>query len=133
MLYPQQEALASYTLLRTVTLSFFSCRYQQKCDELEIQEKDLYSKINNVEKEKKDIVLYLKRTLTQKEDALIDLAETLSRHQQAQEAERESFELQLSLLRHELQENKEKFTSENMALGTSEESHIHIEYKHLIK
>ncbi|XP_050965935.1 cilia- and flagella-associated protein 157 [Labeo rohita] len=92
-------------------------RYQQKCDELEVQEKDLHSKINNVEKEKKDIVLYLKRTLAQKEDELIDLAETLSRNQQAQEAERESFELQLSLLRHELQENKEKFTSENMALA----------------
>uniref|UniRef100_A0A673LJQ7 Cilia- and flagella-associated protein 157 n=1 Tax=Sinocyclocheilus rhinocerous TaxID=307959 RepID=A0A673LJQ7_9TELE len=91
--------------------------YQQKCDELEVQEKDLYSKINNVEKEKKGIVLYLKRTLAQKEDELIDLAETLSRHQQAPEAERESFELQLSLLRHELQENKEKFTSENMALA----------------
>uniref|UniRef100_A0A672T2X7 Cilia- and flagella-associated protein 157 n=1 Tax=Sinocyclocheilus grahami TaxID=75366 RepID=A0A672T2X7_SINGR len=96
---------------------FFSCRYQQKCDELEVQENYLYSKINNVEKEKKDIVLYLKRTLAQKEDELIDLAETLSRHQQAQEAERESFELQLSLLRYELQENKEKFISENMALA----------------
>lgn len=109
------------------------CRYQQKCDELEVQEKDLHSKINNVEKEKKDIVLYLKRTLAQKEDELIDLAETLSRNQQAQEAERESFELQLSLLRHELQENKEKFTSENMALGIQafEQLHIHLEYKHL--
>ncbi len=85
-----------------------------------------------MEKEKKDIVLYLKRTLAQKDSELIDLAETLSRHQQAQEAERESFELQLSLLRHELQETKEKFTSENMALGTSE-SHIHTEYKHIFK
>ncbi|KAK2911657.1 hypothetical protein QQF64_027470 [Cirrhinus molitorella] len=92
-------------------------RYQQKCDELEVQEKDLHSKINNVEKEKKDIVLYLKRTLAKKEDELTDLAETLSKNQQAQEAERESFELQLSLLRHELQENKEKFTSENMSLA----------------
>lgn len=92
-------------------------RYQLKCDELEVKEKDLSSKINNVEKGKKDIVLYMKRTLTQKEDELNDLAETLSRHQQDQEAERESFELQLSMLRHELQENKEKFTSENMTLA----------------
>ncbi|CAM4537924.1 unnamed protein product [Leuciscus chuanchicus] len=92
-------------------------RYQLKCDELEVKEKDLSSKINNVEKGKKDIVLYMKRTLAQKEDELNDLAETLSRHQQAQEAERESFELQLSMLRHELQENKEKFTSENMTLA----------------
>ncbi|NP_001103638.1 cilia- and flagella-associated protein 157 [Danio rerio] len=92
-------------------------RYQLKCDELEVQEKDLSSKINNVEKEKKDIVLFLKRTLAKKEDKLNDLAETLSRHQQAQEAERESFESQLSLLRRELQENKEKYTSENMTLA----------------
>ncbi|XP_056314707.1 cilia- and flagella-associated protein 157 [Danio aesculapii] len=92
-------------------------RYQHKCDELEVQEKDLSAKINNVEKEKKDIVLFLKRTLAKKEDELNDLAETLSRHQQAQEAERESFELQLSVLRRELQENKEKYTSENMTLA----------------
>lgn len=71
-----------------------------------------------MEKEKKDIVLFLKCTLAKKEDKLNDLAETLSRHQQAQEAERESFELQLSVLRRELQENKEKYTSENMTLGT---------------
>jgi len=86
---------------------------------LEVKEKDLSSKINNVEKGKKDIVLYMKRTLAQKEDEVNDLTETLSRHQQAQEAERESFELQLSMLRHELQETKEKFTSKNMTLGTS--------------
>lgn len=111
MSYPQQE--------EELWPCLFSCRYQLKCDELEVKEKDLSSKINNVEKGKKDIVLYMKRTLTQKEDELNDLAETLSRHQQDQEAERESFELQLSMLRHELQENKEKFTSENMTLGTS--------------
>lgn len=105
--------------IKNCDLVFFSCRYQLKCDELEVKEKDLSSKINNVEKGKKDIVLYLKRTLAQKEDELNDLAETLSRHRRAQEAERESFELQLSMLRHELHENKEKFTSENMTLGTS--------------
>ncbi|KAG1957171.1 cilia- and flagella-associated protein [Pimephales promelas] len=59
----------------------------------------------------------MKRTLAQKEDEVNDLTETLSRHQQAQEAERESFELQLSMLRHELQETKEKFTSKNMTLA----------------
>lgn len=97
----------------------FPYRYQHKCDELEVKENDLSSKIDNVEKEKKDIILYLKGTLAQKEDELNDLAETLSRHQRAQEAERESFELQLSMLRRELQENKDKFTSENIALGRS--------------
>lgn len=97
----------------------FSCRYQHKCDELEVQAKDLQLKIDTVEKEKKDIVFYLKRRVAKKEDEVTDLIETLSKHQQDQEAERDSFELKLSLLRLELQENKDKFTYENMALGTS--------------
>lgn len=118
-MYLNKYVLNRSTCLIHVIKNRFSCRYQHKCDELEVKEKDLSSKIDNVEKEKKDIILYLKGTLAQKEDELTDLTEILSRHQQAQEAERESFELQLSMLRHELQENKEKFTSENMALGTS--------------
>ncbi|TRY94454.1 hypothetical protein DNTS_011374 [Danionella cerebrum] len=92
-------------------------RYQHKCDELEVHEKDLSCKINTLEREKKDIVLFLKRTLSQKEDELNEVAENLTRHQQAHEAERESFQSQLSLLRRELQESKEKYTSENMMLG----------------
>ncbi|KAI7812454.1 hypothetical protein IRJ41_002077 [Triplophysa rosa] len=92
-------------------------RYQHKCDELEVQAKDLHVEIDTVEKEKKDIVLYLKRRVAKKEDQVADLKETLSKHQQDQEAERGSFELQLSLLRLELQEHKDKFTYENMALA----------------
>lgn len=79
----------------------------------------MHLKIDTVEKEKKDIALYLKRRVAKKEEEVAELTETLSKHQQAQEAERDSFELQLSLLRLELQENKDKFTYENMALGTS--------------
>lgn len=79
----------------------------------------MHLKINTVEKEKKDIVLYLKRRVAKKEDEVTELTETLSQHQQAQETERDAFELQLSLLRLELQENKDKFTYENMTLGTS--------------
>ncbi|XP_065140425.1 cilia- and flagella-associated protein 157 isoform X2 [Paramisgurnus dabryanus] len=74
--------------------------------------------MNNSEKEKKDIVLYLKHRLRKKEDEVADLAEALSKHQQVQETERNSFELQLNRLRLELQENKDKFTLENMALAS---------------
>nr|XP_055056674.1 cilia- and flagella-associated protein 157-like isoform X2 [Misgurnus anguillicaudatus] len=95
-----------------------ACRYQLKCDKLELQEKDLCFKIDNSEKEKKDIVLYLQHTLRKKEDEVDDLAEALSKHQQVQETERNSFELQLNRLRLELQENKDKFTLENMALAS---------------
>lgn len=93
------------------------CRYQHKCDELEVQQKDFSSQYFTVEKEKKDIVLYLKRSLAQKEDELTDLLERLVGLQQAKDAEKDSFELQLSQLRQEFQENKDKLTSENMVLG----------------
>ncbi|CDQ64616.1 unnamed protein product [Oncorhynchus mykiss] len=92
-------------------------KYQHKCDELEVQQKDFSSQYFTVEKEKKDIVLYLKRSLAQKEDELTDLLERLVGLQQAKEAEKDSFELQLSQLRQEFQENKDKLTSENMVLA----------------
>ncbi|XP_064834112.1 cilia- and flagella-associated protein 157-like [Oncorhynchus masou masou] len=92
-------------------------KYQHKCDELEVQQKDFSSQYFTVEKEKKDIVLYLKRSLAQKEDELTDLLERLVGLQQAKDAEKDSFELQLSQLRQEFQENKDKLTSENMVLA----------------
>ncbi|XP_010875534.3 cilia- and flagella-associated protein 157 [Esox lucius] len=91
-------------------------RYKHKCDELEVQQKDLFSKYTTVEKEKKDIVRYLKRLLAQKEDDLRDMSEQLVGLQQAKDDEKNSFELQLSQLRHEFQDKKDKLTSENMVL-----------------
>lgn len=62
-------------------------------------------------------MLYLKRTLSQKEDELADVLEKLQELQAAKDAEKESYEKQLSVLRSELQETKDKLTSENMVLG----------------
>ncbi|XP_076853900.1 cilia- and flagella-associated protein 157 isoform X2 [Brachyhypopomus gauderio] len=92
-------------------------KYQHKCDELEVREKDFSTSYNNVEREKKDIVLYLKRSLAQKEEELSDLSEKLQALQIAKDTEKESSEMQMSILRHELQESKDKLTSENMALA----------------
>lgn len=96
-------------------VSFY--RYQHKCDELEIHERDFNSKYSHAEKEKRDIVLYLKRAVAQKEDELSDLSERLISLNQSKEAEKETFELQLSQLRQEFQEVKDKLTSENIVLG----------------
>uniref|UniRef100_A0A4W5N0G5 Cilia- and flagella-associated protein 157 n=1 Tax=Hucho hucho TaxID=62062 RepID=A0A4W5N0G5_9TELE len=61
----------------------------------------------------KDMALYVKCSLAQKEDELTDVSEQLGGLQQA----KDSFELQLSQLRQELQENKDKLTFENMVLA----------------
>ncbi|KAG9261822.1 cilia- and flagella-associated protein 157 [Astyanax mexicanus] len=92
-------------------------KYQHKCDELEVRQKDFSTHYNNVEREKKDIVLYLKRSLAHKEDELSDLAEKLQALQIAKDAEKESFTMQLRTLRHEFQESKDRLTTENMALA----------------
>lgn len=76
-------------------------------------------------REKKDIVLYLKRTLSQKEDELTDVFEKLQELQAAKDAERESFDRQLSVLRQEFQETKDKLTSENMVLGKNHQAAIY--------
>ncbi|KAJ8006072.1 hypothetical protein DPEC_G00124460 [Dallia pectoralis] len=92
-------------------------RYKHKCDELEVKQKDFFSKYSTVEKEKKDIVQYLKRTLAQKEEDIRDLSEQLEGLQQAKDADKNSFDLQLGQLHQEFQEKKDKLTSENMVLA----------------
>ncbi|XP_036401231.1 cilia- and flagella-associated protein 157 [Megalops cyprinoides] len=92
-------------------------RYQKKCDELVVQQRDFSFKYSSLEKEKKDIVHFLKRSLTQKEDELSDLSEHLLVLKQAKEAEKESLEKQVAQLRHEFQEQKDQLTSENMVLA----------------
>ncbi|KAM9446226.1 cilia- and flagella-associated protein 157 [Clarias gariepinus] len=92
-------------------------KYQHKCDELEVRQKDFSTNFNNVVREKKDIVLYLKRTLAQKEDDLADVLEKLQELQAAKDAEKESFDRQLGMLRSEFQETKDRLTSENMVLA----------------
>ncbi|XP_060763898.1 cilia- and flagella-associated protein 157 [Neoarius graeffei] len=92
-------------------------KYQNKCDELEVRQKDFSTNYNNIVREKKDIALYLKRTLSEKEDEIADLLEKLQEIQAAKDAEKEAFDRQLSVLRSDFQETKDKLTSENMVLA----------------
>lgn len=64
-------------------------------------------------------MLYLKRTLSQKDDELADMLEKLQELQAAKDAEKELFDRQLSALRSEFQETRDKLTSENMVLGNT--------------
>ncbi|MGH0163829.1 UNVERIFIED_CONTAM: hypothetical protein FKN15_045821 [Acipenser sinensis] len=92
-------------------------RYQHKCDELEVREKDFSSEFERLTKDKKEIVSFLKRSLDQRADELADLTDRLIGLQQAKEAEKEACENQLAQLRHEFQESKDQLTSENMILA----------------
>uniref|UniRef100_A0A3Q3X8Z4 Cilia- and flagella-associated protein 157 n=1 Tax=Mola mola TaxID=94237 RepID=A0A3Q3X8Z4_MOLML len=98
-------------------LHLFSSRYQQKCDELERQVKDLTSQFSTLETEKKDVVEYLKRSLLVKEDEVDELTERLEGQQLAANKDREALQLQHSQQRQELQDRIEELTAENETLG----------------
>uniref|UniRef100_UPI0037E91A0B cilia- and flagella-associated protein 157 n=1 Tax=Semicossyphus pulcher TaxID=241346 RepID=UPI0037E91A0B len=93
-------------------------RYQLKCDQLEVQKKDLNSQHTVLEKEKKDIVEYLKRSLLEKEDEVDELTERLESQRQAADQERDVLQLQLSQLRKEFQDRSDQLTAESMTLAT---------------
>ncbi|KAF1389565.1 hypothetical protein PFLUV_G00074720 [Perca fluviatilis] len=93
-------------------------RYQPKCDQLERQKKDLNFQYSALEKEKKDIVEYLKRSLMKKEDEVDELTELLESQRQAADNDRDSLQLQHSLLRQELQDRIEELNAENTTLVT---------------
>ncbi|XP_032370898.1 cilia- and flagella-associated protein 157 [Etheostoma spectabile] len=91
-------------------------RYQPKCDQLERQKNDLNFQYSALEKEKKDIVEYLKRSLIKKEDEVDELTELLESQRQAADNDRDSLQLQHSLLRQELQDRIEELNAENTTL-----------------
>ncbi|XP_062307637.1 cilia- and flagella-associated protein 157 [Osmerus eperlanus] len=93
-------------------------KYQHKCDKLEVEQKDFSSLYDTLEEEKKQIVHYLKRSLTQEEEKVKEVTERLVSLQQAKDAERDAFEMQLAQIRLESQENKDKLTSKNMVLAS---------------
>nr|XP_039249586.1 cilia- and flagella-associated protein 157-like [Styela clava] len=92
-------------------------RYQQKCDALDISNKEFQGKYDQQVKDKKEIVSFLKKQLEQRSDEILDLNDKLAALQQAKDTEKESYEKQLATLKHEFQEMKDQLTSENMILG----------------
>ncbi|XP_069330792.1 cilia- and flagella-associated protein 157 [Eulemur rufifrons] len=92
-------------------------RYQQKWDELAVQEKLFRQEFDQLANNKKEIVAFLKRTLSQRVDEITDLNEQLQSLQLAKEMEKDAFEAQLAQVRHEFQETKDQLTTENIVLA----------------
>lgn len=92
-------------------------RYQSKCDQLEIENKDLQKNYEKQTQDKKEIVAFLKKKLEQMGDEVADLQEKLISLQQAKDAEKDSYELQITQLKTEAQETKDQLTSENMLIN----------------
>ncbi|KAE8608796.1 hypothetical protein XENTR_v10011609 [Xenopus tropicalis] len=92
-------------------------RYQSKWDEICAKEQLKEAQYEQLSNDKKEIVSFLKRTLNQRMDEIADLNDQLLGLQQAKDAEKDAYESQLTQVRHELQDTKERLTSENMLLA----------------
>lgn len=92
-------------------------RYQVRCDELEVKNKEVDGKFEQQATDNKEIVSFLKKQLEQRADEIADLQERLIGLQHTKDAERDKYEVQLTAFRTEMQEMKDKLTSENMVLG----------------
>lgn len=92
-------------------------RSQLKCDELEEQNRDLFSQYSALEKDKKDITDYLKRSVAVKEKKVDELEEQLESQRRAAERDREALNLQQNQQMQKLQEQISKLNSQSMTQG----------------
>lgn len=111
------ELSKEYFLVQIRDLEERLVRYQKKCDELEIGNQGFKSQYEQQVNDKKEIVSFLKKQLEQRGEELADLQDRLIGLQQAKDAEKDQYEVQLATIRTEMQEVKDQLTSENMVLG----------------
>ena len=111
------ELSKEYFLVQIRDLEERLARYQKKCDELEIGNQGFKSQYEQQVNDKKEIVSFLKKQLEQRAEELADLQDRLIGLQQAKDAEKDQYEVQLATIRTEMQEVKDQLTSENMVLG----------------
>ncbi|NIG58643.1 tetratricopeptide repeat protein 16 [Pontoporia blainvillei] len=114
---PISEEIREFYHIQIRDLEDRLARYQQKWDELAVQEKLFRQEFEQLANNKKEIVAFLKRTLNQRVDEITNLNEQLQSLQLAKEMEKDAFEAQLAQVRHEFQETKDQLTTENIILG----------------
>lgn len=118
---PMSEIISELTkefyLIQIRDLEARLVRYQKKCDQLELKNKEFEDNFEQHSTDKKEIVSFLKKQLEQRADEIADLQERLIGLQQAKDTEKDHYEVQLATLRTEMQEIKDQLTSENMVLG----------------
>ncbi|XP_072289979.1 cilia- and flagella-associated protein 157 [Eucyclogobius newberryi] len=111
-----EERERSFCLAQIRFLSEKLERYEQKCEDLEAQKKDLNLKHVAREKEKADIVAFLKRSLLEKDEEADRLSERLDSAQQDAQRQREEMQQQHKLQLDQLQHGADALTVDNQTL-----------------
>jgi len=114
---PISELSKRFYVIQIQDLESKILRYQEKCDKLQLSATEHEDKYIQIGKDKKEIVSFLKKTLEQRQDEISDLQERLTALQQAKDHEKEAFDNQMTQIKREFQEVRDRLTSENMILG----------------
>ena len=92
-------------------------RYQDKCDKLELQNKEVQENFDQQAADKREIVSFLKKQLELKCDEIIELQAELSALEESSCIEKDKCELEVATLKTQMIQMKDILTSENMVLG----------------
>jgi len=111
------EVSKEFYLVQIRDLELKISRYQEKCDKLEIRNKEVESNFEQQASDKKEIVNFLKKQLKERSDEIADLQEKQIGLQQAKDIEKDKYELELTTIKAQMQEVKDQLQSENMVLG----------------
>ncbi|XP_066922675.1 cilia- and flagella-associated protein 157-like [Clytia hemisphaerica] len=110
------ELSREFYLVQIRDLELKISRYQTKCDELDLRNKDLEKQFDQQASDKKEIVSFLKKQLEQRSDEIADLQEKIIGVQQAKDIQKDKYEVEITTVKTEMQEVKDQLTSENMVL-----------------
>jgi len=110
------ELSKEFYLVQIRDLELKISRYQEKCDTLDLRNKELEKKFEQQASDKKEIVSFLKKQLEQRSDEIADLQEKIIGLQQAKDLQKDKYEVEITTIKTEIQEIKDQLTSENMVL-----------------
>jgi len=92
-------------------------RYQEKCDRLELLNKEVQENFDQQAADKKEIVSFLKKQLEMKSDDIVDLQDQVNSLEEARNNEKDKCDLEVAQLKTQMIQTKDQLTSENMVLG----------------
>lgn len=113
---PISELTKQFYVIQIKDLEERVARYQQKSDELQLQNEDLQKTLQQQVEIQKDIVLGLRRDLQGQTDKYADLEEKMIALKQAKDQERDQYELQLSNARADFSEMQDLLKADIIAL-----------------
>jgi len=111
------EVSKEFYLVQIRDLEQKIARYQEKCDKLELTNKEVQEKFDQLSTDKKEIVSYLKKQLELKSDEIIDMQGQITGLEESRKTEKEQCDFEVVTLKTQMIQMKDKLTSENMVLG----------------